>query len=397
MADIVKRMLSEGFRVFFFAAGLFAILAVGWWELYLGVHYTGGMVTAIPFVMAPHEWHGHELVFGYGGAALGGFLLTAVPNWTGAPAARRAYIGLAAGVWLAGRLAVFWSGMLPLWSVAALDLAFLPLLGVKIAGLLIHRPKPQNVMFLAFLSLLWVANLASWLGLAGLWDDGAATGARAGLLALAGMILVIAGRVGPGFTRNAMHREGVAEAALPRDWARFTPLMLAAAVLLPITALIFPGSPLAAIVAVTTGAAQLLRQSRWGFGFAAKRPILGILHLSAALTALGLVALGLARFLPLSEVAALHLLAIGGIGGMTLAMMSRATLGHAGRPLVATPAIALAYALVPAAAVLRWIGSEVMGAFYFPAVLAAGALWIVAFGLYVAALFPAWTGPRADR
>ncbi|MCB1339324.1 MAG: NnrS family protein [Maritimibacter sp.] len=397
MADVLKRVLGEGFRVFFLAAGVFAVVVLGWWELYLSGLYGGGPEVSIPFAMSPHDWHSHELVFGYGGAALGGFLLTAVPNWTGAPGARRVFIGIAAGVWLFGRIATFWSGALPLWLAAMADLAFLPILWSKIAHLLTRRPKPQNVLFLAFLSLLWVADLATWLGWGDLWPNGAATGTRAGLLALAGMILVIAGRVGPGFTRNAMHREGVATDRLPRDWPGFTPLMLAAAVLLPVTALAVPGSILAALVAVVAGGAQLARQSRWGFVFAARQPILATLHLSAATTGLGLMMMGFSRFTLLSEVAALHLLAIGGIGGMTLAMMSRATLGHSGRPLVAPRAVALAYALVPVAAGLRWAASEWMGAVYVPAILVAGGLWIAAFSLYVGALLPALIGPRLDR
>ncbi|MCB1329746.1 MAG: NnrS family protein, partial [Maritimibacter sp.] len=184
MGAMLNRLFSEGFRVFFLGAGLFAILAMGWWEIYLGVHYTGGMVIRLPFAMAPHEWHAHELVFGYGSAALGGFLLTAVPNWTGAAGARHWFIGLAAAAWLAGRAALWVSGSLSPGLVAAVDLAFLPILWVKIAGLLVRRPKPQNVVFLVFISLFWLANLAMHLGWAGIWDGGEISGSRAGILAL---------------------------------------------------------------------------------------------------------------------------------------------------------------------------------------------------------------------
>ncbi len=211
------------------------------------------------------------------------------------------------------------------------------------------------------------------------------------------MILVIGGRVGPAFTRNAMHRDGVPESALPRDHAAFAPLMIGAAILLPVTALFLPDTALAALVAISAGALQLARQMRWGFAFAATRPILAALHVSAALVAVGLILIGLAQFTAMSEVGALHVLAIGGVGGMTLAVMSRATLGHSGRALVAPWPVAIAYALLPLAALLRWVGSEVSGAAYFPAVLGAGALWIIAFALYTGALLPAFLGPRADR
>lgn len=397
MGEAIKRVFGEGFRVFFLAAGLFAVVALAWWELYLGVHFAGGMVTAIPFAMPPHEWHGHELVFGYGSAALGGFLLTAVPNWTGGPVSRTGYITAAAGLWLAGRLAVWMSGALPLLLVAALDLAFVPILWAKIAALLIKRPKPQNVVFLIFLTIFWVANLATHLGWAGVWDMGEINGIRAGLMALAGMILVIGGRVGPAFTRNAMHREVIEDAALPRDLAFFSPVMIGAAVLLPVTALLVPDTHLAAAVAMIAGLAQLVRQTRWGFRFAIVRPILAALHVSTGFVGIGLIAMGLSHFTALSEVGALHLLAIGGVGGMTLAVMSRATLGHSGRPLIASWPLVFAYAALPGAALLRWAGSEFSGAVYFPAVLSAGALWILSYALYVAGLVPAFLGPRADK
>lgn len=393
MIDSLKRIWSEGFRFFFLAAGLFAVVAVGWWEVYLAGLSSGGFELGAPFVMSAGEWHARELVFGYGGAALAGFLLTAVPNWTGQPGASRTFVGVVATVWLVGRLAVFSSGVMPLWMAAVADLAFVPLLWTRIALLLMQRRKPQNMLFLVFLTLFWIANLATWTGHAGLWVGGAATGERAGLLALAGMILVIAGRVGPGFTRNAMNREGVSGANPPRDWAGFTPLMLAAAVLLPASYLIWPGSVLAALIAIAAGLGQLVRQSRWGWRFAAPRPILAILHLAAALTGLGLLALGVSRFTDMPELAAVHLLGIGGVGGMTLAMMSRATLGHSGRPLNASRALAVAYMLLPLAAVLRWAASIWAGVLYFPGILVAGGLWIVAFALYLWALMPAFTDP----
>ncbi|SMH47339.1 NnrS family protein [Maritimibacter sp. HL-12] len=391
------RLFSEGYRVFFLAAGLFAVLAMLWWVLYLGIHALGGLIFDLSFAMAPHEWHAHELVFGFGSAALAGFLLTAVPNWTGAQGARHAYIGFAAGLWLAGRLAMWFSGVLPPVVVALADLSFVVLLAGKIALLLVKRPKPQNMVFLLFLALFWFANLVTHLGWAGLWDYGGETGPRAGLLALAGMILVLGGRVTPAFTRNAMHRDNMPETALPRDIAGFAPVMIGAAALLPITALIWPASWLAAGVALVAGLGQIIRQWRWGFRYALLRPILAALHVSAGLVGVGLILWGLAAFTGRSEIAAVHVLAIGGVGGMTLAVMSRATLGHSGRPLVASVPLVMAYALVPIAALLRFIASEVQGAAYFPATIGAGAVWIFAFTLFVAALWPAFWGPRADR
>ena len=142
---------TEGFRVFFLAAGLFAVAALVYWELWLAIHAAGGMVTATPFAHPPHLWHAHEMIWGYAGAVLGGFFLTAVPNWTGGRPAAAPFLLAVSGLWLAGRAAVWVSGSLDPWLVAAVDLAFLPVLASKLVAMLIRRPKPQNLMLVGLL------------------------------------------------------------------------------------------------------------------------------------------------------------------------------------------------------------------------------------------------------
>lgn len=394
MTAPVSRLFGEGFRVFFLAAGLYAAFAVGVWTAWLAVHAAGGMAT-LPFAMPPHLWHGHELIFGFGAAAMGGFFLTAAPSWTGGPAARRGFIAAVAGLWLAGRIALWFSGDLPATLVAAVDLAFLPALAAKLLVLLLRRPKPQNLMFLGLLALIWTGNLLVHLEWTGATADTAAAGMRVGLYGLCATIAVLGGRVTPAFTRNAMIRAG-REAGLPVSRPPLEIAGVALAIALP--ALTLLRAPDAAIggVALAAGAAQLGRLAGWRPGWTLGQPILWSLHLAFAMLGLGLLLTGLAAFGVGSAVAALHVLGIGAVGGMTLAVMSRATLGHSGRPLVAPPAVALAYGLLPLAAALRWAASEDMGAWYFPGVLAAGLLWTLAFALFVAALWPAFWGPRAE-
>ncbi|WP_241865460.1 NnrS family protein [Paracoccus salsus] len=393
MTDL-KRVLTEPYRIFFLAAGLYAIFALLVWELWLGIHFAGGMVSAMPFAAAPHLWHAHEMIFGYASAALGGFFLTAVPNWTDSKEAARAFVALAAGIWIAGRLAIWFSGALPPALVAALDLAFLPLLGAKIALMLVKRPKPQNVAFLGFLALIWAGNLMvhlEWLGVADTLD----TGLRVGLFALCLMIAVLGGRVTPGFTRNALKRAGHPEATLPRT---SKPLDLATTALIALVplALLMQVPPLVpAVLAVTSGTMQIVRVAFWGPLLIWRQPILWALHLGMVMLGAGLLFWGLSAFGLGSEVAALHLLGIGAVGGMTLAVMSRAVLGHTGRALVAPGMVALSYGLVALAAGLRWLASSLSGDLYFPLMLMTGALWIAAFTLYVVCLWPAFTGPRA--
>ena len=157
-----KRLISEGFRVFFLSAGLFAMLAVLWWILHLGA--IAGMG---PFAMNPAEWHAHELVFGYGGAALGGFLLTAVPNWTGAKGAPHLFIGAVAVIWLAGRVALWASGILPGWVVATVDLAFLPILWLYKQSILLAPLLPLAGLMYSLMTI--DSAIAHWRGRGGAW------------------------------------------------------------------------------------------------------------------------------------------------------------------------------------------------------------------------------------
>jgi uncharacterized protein involved in response to NO len=390
----LKRFFTDGFRVFFFCAGLFAILSMILWEGYLAIDALGGRVD-LPTAAPPHLWHAHEMIFGYGAAVLGGFFLTAVPSWTGAKAAPHLFVASVAGLWLIGRLAVWNSGALPPGVVALADLAFVPVLTLNILSQLIKRPKPQQMIFLLMLTLFWAGNLMVHLEWMGLADNSLWHGLRAGLLTLCTLIMVLGGRVTPGFTRNAMVQSG-RETDLPWNPKPLAFLATGAALTQPVGYILGAPEMLLAPLALIAGVAGLVRVVLWRALWTKGQPILWTLHLSYAVNAAGFIALGLAQLGIASEVAALHLLGIGGVGGMTLAMMSRATLGHSGRALVAPGPVVLAYALVPLAALSRYAGSA-FPALYYPGVLMAGALWILAFTVFTAALWPAFWGPRLRR
>ncbi|MFY2822928.1 NnrS family protein [Ruegeria sp. MALMAid1280] len=391
MPAIVTRILGEGFRVFFLSAGLYGLFVGLVWGLWLAVPY-----MAPDYGMTPPMWHAHEMIFGYATAALGGFFLTAVPNWTGAPEARARFITLAAALWLAGRMAMWFSGMLPPVFVAVVDLAFVPVLAAKILTQLIRRPKPQNLIFLLLLSLIWAADLLTHLEWMGITADTLQTGLRAGLLSLCAMIAILGGRITPAFTRNAMKRDGVPEADWPVSVAALDKAGMILALILPLGALLFGAGPVAGAGALALGAVQILRMSRWRTRWAARQPILLALHLGLGMLALGLILWGFSVLGIGNEVAALHVLGIGCVGGTTLAVMSRAALGHSGRALIAPAPMVVAYGLMAVAALSRWIGAE-LNAGYMVAMLLSDGLWVCAFALYLIAMWPALTGPRAGR
>ncbi|HRK41719.1 MAG TPA: NnrS family protein [Gemmobacter sp.] len=391
---VLARFFGDGFRVFFFAAGVFAMLAMIVWAGWLGVHAYGGMVD-LPTAAAPHLWHAHEMIFGYGAAAMAGFFLTAVPNWTGARAAPQVFNALVAGLWLMGRLMVWQSAQLPAGLVALVDLAFVPVLAVKLLEQLLKRPKPQQMILLAMLGLFWSGNLMAHLEWMGLTADTLWAGLRVGLFSLGALIMVLGGRVTPGFTRNAMVQSG-RETGLPRNPMPLAATAIAAAVAVPLGLMTRAPELALGLAALIAGGAGLLRAALWRGGWTKDKPILWTLHLSYAVNALGFLAFGVANLGLASEVAALHLLGIGGVGGMTLAVMSRATLGHSGRALVAPGPVVLAYVMVPLAALARFAGSAWPG-MYYPAIFTAAALWCMAFALFTTALLPAFFGPRQNR
>ncbi len=393
MKTFFARLLGEGFRVFFLMAGLYGLVAMLAWEGWLD---TGALGPVAPAVV-PSFWHAHEMIFGYATAAMGGFFLTAVPNWTGAPAARHVFIGTAAAIWLAGRVAMWFAGDVSPLVIAVIDLAFLPVLGIKIASQLIRRPKPQNMMFLGLLALIWTGNLMVHLQWLGVTSDSIQAGLRGGLLGLISMITVLGGRVTPAFTRNAMNRAGARPEEFPFSRRPVEVTAIGGTILLTILILFAAPGIVLGPVAVIAGLAQLVRLTGWRTRWALGQPILWSLHLAMGMLGLGEILLGLAHLGLGDEVAALHILGIGAVGGMTIAVMSRASLGHSGRPLVAPRPMVWGYVLMALAAVVRWSAPVLFSDSYIPVLLLSGALWIAAFVLFLIAIGPALTGPRVQR
>ncbi len=396
MATTIARVFGEGFRVFFLFAGVFGLFAGLVWGGWLTMQAGGIAIGETSYAMSPPMWHAHEMIFGYATAALGGFFLTAVPNWTGAPNARTIFIATAAGLWLAGRAAMWFSASLAPWIVAVLDLAFVPVLALKIASQLMRRPKPQNMVFLLLLSCIWIANLMTHLEWLGVTSNTLGTGLRAGLLTICSMIAILGGRITPAFTRNAMKRAGMPESAWPVSVPAIEKTNLATALLLPLVILPLGAGYAAGGIALALGLIQILRLAQWRTMWTLRQPILFALHLGLSMLAIGLILWGASLVGFGSEIGALHVLGIGCVGGMTLAVMSRAALGHSGRALVASPPMVLAYILMATAALLRWLGTA-LDSGYMVAMLTADGLWVTAFTLYLYAMWPALTQPRAGK
>lgn len=379
-------LFSYGFRPFFLAAGIWAVVAMALWIAYL----TAGIGIGGSYGAA--AWHAHEMLFGYTSAALAGFLLTAVPNWTGRlPVSGRPLIGLIL-VWLAGRLALLFPDTLGLVPAMAVDAAFLPVLLAICAREIVAGRKWKDLKILAVLAALSLGNIGFHLLVFGTGDIGFASRLAVGAYVM--LIGIIGGRIVPSFTRNWLARNGAT--ALPASYSHLD----TAALLLGLCALalwvVLPLAPVTAIACIIAGVLHAIRLWRWrGWTTGGERLVL-VQHAGYVFVPLGFLLVAGSAIGRLEPVSALHVFTVGAIGLMTLAVMSRATRGHTGLPLTASPVTAISYLMILVAALARPLAG-LMPDFTVELLALSGLCWIAGFSLFVAEYAPALIRRRRDR
>jgi uncharacterized protein involved in response to NO len=367
-------MLSAGFRPFFLAAALWAALAVPLWL----AAYSAGLV--LPIRLAPSVWHAHEMIFGFAGASIAGFLLTAIPNWTGRLPLQGLPLAMLALLWVLGRIGILISAGVGAPVAALADLCFPLAFLAVVAREILAGKNWRNLSMVSALSLLFVGNLLVHLDALGLADT-ADLGNRIGIMTVLMLISLVGGRIIPSFTRNwqAKFRPQIEE---PVPEGRFDLVVMAGTGVALAVWVISPEVTATFWVLAAAGIALALRLSRWRGLHTAREPLILILHFGYAWLAFGLLLLALdGIFEIVPSAAALHALTVGAIGTMTLAVMTRASLGHTGHPLTAGPVTKTAYVLVTSAAVLRVL-SPLAGEHAEAALWLAGAFWTGAFGLF---------------
>lgn len=378
-------VLSGGYRPFFLSAGLWAVLAMAVWIAAL----TG--LGSVPGPMAALDWHVHEFLFGYLSAAVAGFLLTAIPNWTGRLPVIGAPLLALWLLWLVGRLAVLGLLGLPPLGVAVVDVAFAVVLAGVTAREIVAGRVWRNLPVVGLAALMAVANALYHAEAAtGMAASGA--GARLGMAAVIGLILVIGGRITPSFTRNWLVQRQ--SARLPAPAASLDTRALAVAGLALAGWVLNPESGLAGLLCLLAGGAHVWRLSRWAGWHTRAEPLLAVLHVAYAFAPLGFLLTGAAVLWPeaVPRAAALHAWMAGAGGLMTLAVMMRASLGHSGRALAASPAMTALMALLVLGALARVVAGFLPGSM---ALLHLSALaWIAGFGGFVLLFWPILTRPR---
>lgn len=366
-------VLDYAFRPMFLAAGSWAVIALALWlAMFFGY-------VQLPTRFDPLAWHVHEMLFGFVMAAVAGFLLTAIPNWTGRLPVRGLGLAALAGLWLLGRLACLISANLPAWLGVLADLAFPTALLAVAAREIIARRNWRNLPMTAPLMLFIIADLLMHLESLG-FAVPAGLGWRIAVGAPIVLISVIGGRIIPSFTRNWLFKRKSPRLPSPQDMLDTAAVGLLAAAL--ILWAFLPDHRMSGALLIAAALLNAVRLSRWAGQATWAEKLLLILHVGYAWLVLGVALLGLSIFnVGVPVASAIHALTAGATAIMILAVMPRVTLGHTGRDLIANRATVAVFVLINAAAIARVCASW-HTEFITLLLLVAGACWIAAFGLF---------------
>lgn len=376
-------LLALGFRPFYLLGALWLVLAMPIWMVMFGHGlHTGSHLQAM-------DWHGHEMLFGFAGAIIVGFLFTAVKNWTNQDTPHGWPLATLAAVWIAARLL-----LLTPWSMlgAVFDVAFYLLAAAGIGRPLLRSGNRRNLFFIVLLTVF--ATVCGWQHLVALgWLGGldSRTLMQLALSVVAVIVTVITGRVIPMFTSNAVPGAPV------RKFVWLDRTAVSSVVLLALATAFSVPSGLYHLLALAAALIHLVRWWHWAPHWTLKKPILWVLHASYLWLPIGfLLKATPSAWLPMANLLSTHALTVGVIGGLCIGMMTRTARGHTGRPLQASKAEVWAYGLVLMAGVFRVLLPLVAPDLYRLWASLAGLLFIAGFAIYVALFGPWLTQPRVD-
>lgn len=371
---------SVGLRPFFFFASAYTALSMLLWLPFF--HGELELLTTFSTV----DWHIHEWLFGFLPAVATGFLFTAVPNWTGRMPIRGLPLASLLLVWISGRFAITFSSLIGWHAAAVIDLSFLALVTVVIAREIVAGKNWRNLKVLIPLSILTLANAVFHIesALNGNADLSRRLGLSAGII----LIILIGGRIIPSFTRNWLVRENPGRLPIPFGKIDIYAITISIFALLGWVA--FPENSMTGALLIMAGGVQLVRMARWAGYRTLHDPIVLILHVSYLFIPIGLLLLSASIFTPntIPPAAGIHALGVGAIGGMTLSVMVRASLGHTGREIKTSFFSMIIFAAIIVAATARILQTLSIGN-YEITLYVSGAAWIVAFGGFALTFAPA--------
>lgn len=385
----ITPLFRLGFRPFFFAGALFSVIAILLWVLMYR-----GTLNFQP-LGGGYWWHIHEMIFGFGCAIVAGFLLTAVQNWTGLPGVKGKQLAALFLLWLIGRVSVLFPDIFGTTLSTIIDLAFLPCVAFILAKPILAIKQYRNLFFVPLLTIFTLANAEMHASIYYPASISTQYAGYAGVMLVTLLISVMAGRVVPMFTANGTKTIK----ATPLAW--LDKLTNGSLALLTILLLLHPvigvNNFYIGIILIFAGIFQAMRWLRWRPWITLGVPLLWSLHFSIKAMAFGLTLLGFSYLIPeIPSNHIWHLITIGGIGGVILAMISRVSLGHTGRTLQPPKLMSLAFAAMILASLLRSFGPWGFPEHTMMFIDISGLLWLCSFGLFTVFYGPMLLKPRAD-
>ncbi len=381
-------ILQNSFRPFFIVAGIWATLAVPFWIL----NYFGLLIVADNFDIL--LWHQHEMLYGFIAAAITGFILTAIPNWTGRLPIKNKPLGFLVFLWIIGRIGFLTIAIIGAKVVALMDLPFLIVLVLVILREIVSGKNWRNLPVIILISLFTLGNILVHLQLLDVIES-AELGIRLSIFVLSILLALIGGRIVPNFTRNWLSQNQVNR--FPSGAGIFDKVCLVSLVVFVIAQIITPYHQLTSLLALLAGLLQGIRLIRWKVWLTLSEPLIWILHvgymwLSVALVLIGLA--GLTDFVPYTS--SYHALTIGAFSTMILGVMTRVSLGHTGRTLKATFGTTTIYVFITIASVLR-VSESFLNDSRNLILSFSGIFWTLSFALFVFIYFPILTQPRKSN
>ena len=381
-------IFQNSFRPFFIAAGIWATLAVPFWLL----NYFGIMIVIDNFNIL--LWHQHEILYGFVAAAIAGFILTAIPNWTGRLPIKNKPLAILVFLWILGRVGFLTTAIFGTITTSLMDLPFLIVLVLVIMREIVSGKNWRNLPVIILISFFTLGNILVHLQIHEIIDS-AELGIRLSTFVLSILLALIGGRIVPSFTRNWLAQNKANK--FPRPFGNFDKISLISLVVFVFAQVIIPHHQATSLLALLAGLLHGIRFIRWKVWMTLAEPLIWILHvgymwLCVALVLIGLS--GLTDFVPYTS--SYHALTVGAFSTMILAVMTRASLGHTGRTIKATLGTTTIFIFITIAAILR---------VYEPFINESGSLilslsgifWTLSFSLFVFIYLPILSQPRKSN
>ncbi len=385
--DFGPPILRLGFRPFFLAASVFAVIAMAIWM--------ASYVFSVEFAFAglsPAIWHAHEMIFGYVMAVIAGFLLTAIKNWTGEEVLRGKALALLFILWLIARILPLSGQMVPMVIIAFVDVAFLFLLSVACLRPVLKIKQYKQVGIISKLFLLMFCNLTFYLGALGILEDGIQWGLYSALYMIIALVLVMMRRVVPMFIKNGIDGE-----ASIKNYAWVDIASLVLLLILWVSDVFTEYSEFTAIVAAVLSVLHVVRIAGWYTHKIWNKPLVWVLLVAYAFIIMGFAFITASYYLGISPYLSIHAFTVGGIGLLTIGMMSRVSLGHTGRSVFEPPAAVFwIVTLLSLGAVVRILFPLFNMEYYVYWIAISQALWIITFTIFVLVYAPMFFTARID-